>query len=61
MAEERNKEANYVNVIYSTNKHQFRDRDVSREIQPDMRFTAKTSLERIENFLQLNMQTQVEV
>jgi len=40
--------------------YQFRDRDLNKEIQPEMRFTAKTSLERIENFLKEHMQTQVE-
>ena len=29
----------------------FRQRDIDKEIQPDMRFTSKTTLERIQNFL----------
>ncbi|EGR32376.1 hypothetical protein IMG5_085450 [Ichthyophthirius multifiliis] len=40
---------------------QFRERNTKLEIQPDMRFTAKTSLERIEQLLKDHMQTQVEV
>jgi len=41
--------------------YQFRERNVEKEIQPDMHFTAKTALERIENFLKEHTQTQVEV
>lgn len=34
---------------------------MNKEIQPDMHFTAKTALERIETFLKEHTQTQVQV
>ena len=37
----------------------FRQRQIEKEIQPDMRFTSKTTLERIHNFLKQNTQTQI--
>ena len=38
----------------STTGAVFRERRLDKEIQPDMRFTAKTTLERIKNFLETN-------
>ncbi|KRX03189.1 hypothetical protein PPERSA_07017 [Pseudocohnilembus persalinus] len=40
--------------------HTYRPREKQKEIQQDMKFTSKTSLERIQAFLKQHMQTQVE-
>lgn len=47
--------------VTSQLQYQFRERNLAKEIQPDMHFTAKTALERIETFLKEHTQTQVEV
>lgn len=46
----------------STNvlNYEFRRRDTSKEIHPEMRFKSKTGLERITQFLRDNTQTQLE-
>lgn len=41
--------------------YSFRDRHIEKEIHPQMRFTSKTSLERIESYVKENTMTQVEV
>ncbi|KAL4506611.1 hypothetical protein ABPG72_000182 [Tetrahymena utriculariae] len=56
---ERNQDLDYM-PNQTVAHYQFRDRNIDKEIQPEMRFTAKTSLERIEQFLKDHMQTQVE-
>ncbi|EAR90866.3 hypothetical protein TTHERM_00143720 (macronuclear) [Tetrahymena thermophila SB210] len=56
---ERNQDLDYM-PNQTVAHYQFRDRNMDKEIQPEMRFTAKTSLERIEQFLKDHMQTQVE-
>lgn len=40
--------------------YSFRDRHIEKEIHPQMRFTSKTSLERIESYVKENTMTQVE-
>ncbi|EGR29788.1 hypothetical protein IMG5_148700, partial [Ichthyophthirius multifiliis] len=56
---EKNSDLDYMPNLTVAN-HQFRERQTDKEIQPDMRFTAKTSLERIEQLLKDHMQSQVE-
>ena len=56
---EKNKEFDHESIRIS--HYNFRDRDLNKEIQPGMRFTSKTDLERIEDFIKKNMQTQVQV
>ncbi len=60
---ERNNNLDSESFIRATSQlqYQFRERDISKEIQTDMRFTAKTALERIETFLKEHTQTQVQV
>jgi len=41
--------------------HNFRDRQIEKEIQPKMRFTDKTTLERVESYLKSHTQSHVEV
>lgn len=49
---------NYKNsrMEYTNNPFEFRKREVSREIQPMMRFTSKTNFERVANRLKVLMQ-----
>lgn len=59
----RNKDLDSLSIqnVTSQLQYQFRERHPDKEIQPDMHFTAKTALERIENYLKEHTQTQVEV
>ena len=40
-----------------TDRYSFRERDISKEIHSDIRFTSKTSLERIEAYIKENTMT----
>lgn len=47
---EKNKELDFLPNVQIFN-HKFRERYVDKEIQPELKFTSKTSLERIENLI----------
>ncbi len=46
-------------TIRSASLHEFRSRDLSKEIQPGMKYTSKTGVERVEDFIRNSILTQV--